>query len=100
MSNDIQLELTDGGVILPVAARPGAKKNGVTGTHDGALKVSVTQVPEKGKANGALIQVLAKALGLKKSQVQLVSGQTSTRKKFQISGVDCATLRERIDRVL
>jgi uncharacterized protein (TIGR00251 family) len=96
MSLRIDLEQTETGVILPVQARPGAKQNGITGEHNGALKVSLTQVPEKGKANAALIQVLAKQLGLKKSQIRLISGQTSTRKKFQLTGADCQTIRERI----
>ena len=98
MGNDVQLEQTSDGVVLPVQARPRAKKNGVTGTHDGALKVAVTQAPEKGKANEALIQVLARSLDLKKSQIRLVSGATSTRKKFLPCEVSCDTVRERIGR--
>ena len=100
MSPSIVLEQTESGVILPVQARPGAKQNAITGEHNGALKVSVTQVAEKGKANAALIQVLAKQLGLKKSQISLLSGQTSNRKKFRITEADCQTIRERIQQSL
>lgn len=96
----IHLEQTDSGIILAVQARPRGSQNGVTGEHEGALKVSVTQAPENGKANAALIQVLAKQLGLRKSQIRLVSGQTSTRKRFQLSGTDCETVRERINQLL
>ena len=92
----VQLEPHAEGVVLPVRAQPGAKKNGITGEHDGALKVSVTQAPEKGKANKALVEVLAKALGLKKSQVSLLSGETSGRKKFLLSNVEVEEVRDRL----
>ena len=68
------------GVILPVQARPGAKKNEVRGEQNGALKVFVTQVPEKGKANKMIVEILAKSLKLKKSQIELVCGDTSPQK--------------------
>jgi uncharacterized protein (TIGR00251 family) len=100
MNSRIDLEQTEAGVILPVQARPRAKLNGITGDHDGSLKVSVTQAPEKGKANETLIQVLVKQLGLKKSQITLVSGQTSSQKKFRLSGTDGQTNRDRIDQLL
>jgi uncharacterized protein (TIGR00251 family) len=89
----VQIEPHPQGVVIAVRAQPGAKKNGITGEHDGALKVSVTQAPEKGKANKALVEVIAKELGLKKSQVSLLSGKTSQRKKFLLSGVDLTAIR-------
>jgi uncharacterized protein len=79
------------GVILPVRAQPGSRKNELRGEHEGMLKVCVTQVPEKGKANKAVAEFLAKSLGLKKSQVELLSGETSHHKKFLIRGI---TLQE------
>ena len=92
----IELSAHCEGVILPVSARPGAKKNEVRGEQNGALKVFVTQVPEKGKANKVLVEVLAKALKLKKSQIELVSGETSHQKKFLVRDVTCAELTEKI----
>ncbi|HBH53122.1 MAG TPA: YggU family protein [Planctomycetaceae bacterium] len=96
----MELLETGEGVILPVQAQPGARQNGVTGAHDGRLKVSVTQAPEKGKANKALVEVLAKSLGLKKSQVVLLSGETSSQKKFLIQGLARDELAGRIARLL
>jgi uncharacterized protein len=84
------------GTILPVRAQPGARRNEVRGLQDGMLKVCVTQAPEKGKANKAIIEVLAKWLGVKKSQVALMSGETASQKKFLISDVQQAVLAERI----
>ena len=96
----INLEQREDGVLLPVKARAGGAKNGITGTHDGALKVMVTQAPEKGKANQAIVKLLAKSLGLQKSQITLLSGQTSPQKSFSIAGVSAAELRERLQPLL
>ena len=49
------------------------------------MKVCVTQSPEKGKANKALMELLSKTLGLKKSQIELISGETSHQKRFLVS---------------
>ena len=81
---NIALEPHARGTILPVRAQPGARRNGIRGLQDGALKVSVTQVAEKGKANSALVKVLAKELGLRKSQIHLLSGETSSQKRFLV----------------
>ena len=60
------------------------------------LKVSVTQSPEKGKANKAVIELLSKKLGLKKSQIELISGETSHQKRFLVRGITPDELAERI----
>jgi uncharacterized protein len=88
------------GVLLPVRAQPGAKSSGVRGIQDGALKVSVTQIAEKGKANKALIAVLSKALEVRKSQLELVAGTTAGRKQFLVRDVTVEELRARIDELL
>jgi len=92
----IDLQETPQGVVVPVQAHPGARQNGITGEHAGRLRVAVTQAPEKGKANKALIEVLAAALDLKKSQVALVAGETSSQKKFLVTGVSLPELSRRL----
>jgi uncharacterized protein (TIGR00251 family) len=92
----IDLQATAHGVVLPVQAQPGARQNAITGEHAGRLRVAVTQAPEKGKANKALIEVLAAALDLKKSQIALVTGETSSQKKFLVSGIALEELASRI----
>jgi uncharacterized protein (TIGR00251 family) len=96
----IDLQTVEGGVLLPVQAQPKASRNGVTGVHGGRLKVSVTQAPEKGKANTAVVQVLAKSLGLRKSQLTLVSGETSPKKTFRVDDTTVAELQTAIAAVL
>ena len=75
------------GCVLPVRAQPGARKNAVLGEHAGALKVAVTAPPEDGRANQALVELLRDVLGLKRSQIELMGGQTSRDKRFLIRNV-------------
>ncbi len=96
----LEIEQTPEGVIMQVKAQPGSRKNEIRGEQNGALKVSVTQIPEKGKANKAVQEQLANGLGLRKSQVQLISGETSQIKKFLITGVTVDELCERITPLL
>jgi uncharacterized protein (TIGR00251 family) len=92
----IELESHAEGVILPVRAQAAARRNGIKGVHAGALQVMVTQAPEKGKANKAIIEVLAKSLGLKKSQFELISGETQPQKRFLVRAVAPDELAARV----
>jgi uncharacterized protein (TIGR00251 family) len=92
----VNLELTAGGILLPVRAQAGARRNGIVGMHDGALKVAVTQAAEKGKANKAIIDVLCEDLGLRRSQLELISGATSPQKRFVVRDVTLKNLSEKI----
>lgn len=96
----IALEDHADGVVLSVRARAGARRSGIQGEHDDALKIAVTTAPEKGKANQSIIAVLSKGLGLRKSQIELLSGATSPQKRFLISQVGKDELAQRIERVL
>ncbi len=75
------------GVLLPVRAKPGARKAGIQGERNGALVVAVTAPPEDGRANDALVELLHERLGLKRSRIELVSGQKSRDKRFLLRGV-------------
>ncbi|REJ88857.1 MAG: DUF167 domain-containing protein [Planctomycetota bacterium] len=96
----IELRIIDGEVLLPVQAQPGGKRDGIVGVHDGRLKVAVTQAPEKRKANKALTQVLAKELGVRRSQISLQSGETSAKKVFGIVGLSAEEVAERIESIV
>lgn len=92
----LDLTTTAEGVLLPVLAKPKASRNGVVGVHAGRLKVAVTAAPEKGKANAAVLDVLAKSLNLKPSQLTLVAGETDPRKTVLVTGLDADDLRRRV----
>ncbi len=61
-----------------------------------ALKVSVTAVPERGKANLAVIALLAEALGVPKSRIRVLRGETQASKLLEIEGLDQAELLRRL----
>ena len=96
----IELARHPEGVVLLVRAKPGAAKNAIRGEQNGMLKVSVTQIAEKGKANKSLVGVIAKGLNLKRSQIELIAGETQPQKRFLIRGLSQAELAERIAAVL
>ena len=92
----IELQPHAEGAILPVRAQAGARRNELRGPQDGMLKVCVTQSPEKGKANKALVELLRKSLSLRRSQIELIAGETAPQKRFLIRGVTCEELSRRI----
>jgi hypothetical protein len=95
----ISLQAHADGVVLAVKAQAGARQNAVRGEHEGALKVAVTQVPEKGKANRAIVKVLAKTLGIRRSQLELLDGETNSNKRFLIREADISQLEARLQQL-
>ncbi|WP_375793552.1 DUF167 family protein [Chlamydia sp. 12-01] len=67
---------------LEVKVTPKSKENKIVGFEGEVLKIRVTEAPEKGKANEAVIALLAKALSLPKRDVTLISGETSRKKRL------------------
>lgn len=83
-------------MLLAVRVTPKASRDEITGLHaaaDGAmsLAVKVTAPPDKGKANKAVIEVLAKASRLPKSDFSIVSGETERNKTVLVTG-NCAAI--------
>ncbi|MBA3462842.1 MAG: DUF167 domain-containing protein [Deltaproteobacteria bacterium] len=76
-----------GAVTFDVLVQPRASRAKVGPIHDGRLKVAVTAPPVDGEANAAVIETLAKALGVAKSAVEVIAGTTSRRKTVRVSGV-------------
>lgn len=96
-SEILQVEpLTPSGCVFAVKVAPGAKRNAVGGLHQGELKVSVTQVAENGKANPQVIKVLAEFLKIRKSQLELISGETSRHKKIACHSLTPQELQAKI----
>lgn len=84
------------GTIFAVHAQPGARRNGILGERAGALRVAVTAPPDKGKANAAILELLARALGCRSSEIALVSGETSRHKRFILAGMSVEEASRRI----
>ena len=81
---------------LAVKVTPKASRNALLGWHGEALKIAVTAAPERGKANAAVQALLADALGLPKSAVSLLRGDTQSQKLFEISGLSDAEIAARL----
>ena len=77
----------DGDLLLRVKVQPRAKRTEIAGIHDAQLKVRLATPPVDGKANRALCRFIARSLGLRPAQVQLVRGQTSRSKVLRLAGV-------------
>jgi uncharacterized protein (TIGR00251 family) len=93
-----------GCLLVDLRLQPGAsraKVDGLAVLDDGVtvLKLRVTEPPEDGKANAALIRLLAKAWKLPKSSLSLVAGHTDRRKTLAVAG-DPAELRHDLERWL
>ena len=73
-------------MLLLLKVIPKASRDRVAGWVGDRLKVQVTAAPERGKANDAAVEVLAAALGLPRSRVRIVSGETSPLKTVEIDG--------------
>lgn len=84
---------TKSGVIISVRTQPGSCKNRIIGEYGGRLKLAVTAAPEKGKANKAVIELLAQALRICESSIQIVSGESSRNKRLIIEGVSTCDIK-------
>lgn len=75
---------TPRGVFLDVKASPKASCDEIKGWRGGVLQVRVTAAPEKGKANDAIVALVAKAARVPKAAFELVSGETNRNKSFRL----------------
>lgn len=76
----------DDGVIFRIKVQPGAAKNEIMGVQGDALRIKISAPPVRGKANKALMDFLAEKLGMKKSEIEIMSGHTRRIKKIKIVG--------------
>jgi uncharacterized protein len=83
----LALRATTSGCTLTVRVHPGARRNAIAGTHDGALKISLTTPPTDGRANAALIVFLADHLNIPRAHITLVTGATTRTKTLHLEGL-------------
>jgi len=83
--------MVEGGVVISVRLQPAAGQNRIDGIETAAdgrrrLKVRVTAVAEKGRANQALVRLLAKAAGLPRSALAVTGGHKQRNKQLLVRG--------------
>ncbi len=85
---------------IEVHLQPGAKNNEIAGLKNSILHARVTAPPREGKANQALLVLIAQALGVSKSDLAIIRGYTNRHKVVAIQGLNWEELTERLARVL
>ena len=78
---------------LKVKVVPGSSRDEIVGWLGDALKIKVTALPEKGKANEAVVELLAERLGLSTDALAVASGHSSPSKVIAIPGMDDQAIR-------
>jgi uncharacterized protein len=81
---------------LRVRVSPGAGRTAVVGRHGDAWKVRVTEAPERGRANEAVLRLLADTLTLPRTALTLVSGHGGREKIVELTGVGPALIERRL----
>ena len=81
---------------LSIKVVPGARRDRLVGKHGDAIKVQVSAPPEGGKANQAVVALIAGALGVGKRKVMIVRGHAQPRKLIRIEGVEQADAEARL----
>lgn len=82
----------DNQITLAVRVSPNARRSGIEGLWNGThLKIALTAPPVDGKANATLIDFLSDFFGLRKSAIDLLSGETGRQKSVHLSFPDKAT---------
>lgn len=94
----LDLVTTNAGVILSIRTQPGSSKNRIIGEYGGRLKLAVTAAPEKGKANKAVIELLADTLRIHESSIHIISGESSRDKRVLIEGFILKDLKSLLSR--
>lgn len=80
------IETTDS-LTFPVRVIPRASRSEVVGEHDGSLKVKLKSPPVDGAANAELIRLFAKRFRVSKTDIEILSGETSKNKRIKINNL-------------
>jgi uncharacterized protein YggU (UPF0235/DUF167 family) len=92
MDDAVEVEPIAGGARVRLRVRPGARRDRLVGAHGGALKLEVAAAPERGRANDAVIVLVAHTMGVGRSAVTVTAGASSRNKTVAIAGVDPSTV--------
>jgi uncharacterized protein len=84
---------------LVLRVSPGARTNAVVGRHGEAWKVRVSAPPEDGRANAAVVELLADTLGVPARTISVVSGHAARDKLVELAGIEPDEIERRLEAV-
>ncbi|MEB2311225.1 MAG: DUF167 domain-containing protein [Sorangiineae bacterium] len=93
---DLEVGAADGALRFRVRVKPRASRTRAVGVREGALEVAIAAPPVDGEANQELLGFLARRLGVARSALRIVTGDTGRLKLLAVTGLDAATLRARL----
>ncbi len=99
MTNTLHIRETKDGLSFDIHVNPHASRAQIAGIQEGLLKVKVTAPPVEGAANEACIEMLAKKLGLRKSQMKISAGVRGRKKTILVSDISKALLEQKINKL-
>ena len=85
---------TGGDVLVDILVAPRASRSRIGPVHGDRIKVAVTAPPVDGAANAAVTELFARALGLRRGDVEVIRGHGSRRKTLRLAGVPRARVEE------
>lgn len=93
-------KVTGNGITISLHIQPRASRNEVCGVHDNTLKIRLTSPPVDGAANKLCREFIADLLGVSKSSVEIISGETSRLKRVRIKSSNPEKLKKIIDEIV
>jgi uncharacterized protein (TIGR00251 family) len=94
VTEQFEVQESEGEVRFAVRVQPRASRNAVEGVRNGALLVRVTAPPVDGEANEALVRLLAARLNVPNSAVRILSGKRGRTKRVAVRGVTAEQVRD------
>lgn len=88
--------MAGGATRLRLRVVPGSKSPGVVGRYGESWKLRVAAAPERGRANAAALELLARSLGVEAGDIRLVSGHGSRDKVVEVTGIELSEAERRL----
>jgi uncharacterized protein (TIGR00251 family) len=82
---------------IELTVSPGASRSELVGRHGAGWRARIAAPPEGGRANRALVELVAELAGVPRERVSLVAGARSRRKVVEVAGLDADELARRLD---
>lgn len=93
----IDVQSGEDSVRFNVRVQPRASNSEIVGEYNGAIKIRLSAPPVEGAANEALVDLLAKRLGVAKRDVRIVGGLSSRNKTVEVTGAEAAAIRRLVE---